>query len=295
MKKVFISAGHGGKDSGAIGNGFKEKDLTLKIAMACGNYLSNQGVAILMSRTKDEDDDLVQEANESNAYKPDLAVSVHINAGGGDGAEAWYSVTGGIGKTLAENILASITALTGQNSRGARTRVGSGGKDYYGFIRRTNAHAVIVECAFIDNAKDIEIINTDVKCTNMGVAIAKGILKTLGIDDTPVTITKPLPKPNLSNEELAREVLQGKWGNGEERKKRLTEAGYNYESVQRCVNELTKKNNTATKQMKSYEVIAKEVMKGVWGNGATRKKKLQQAGYNYTEVQKIVNRLSGKR
>lgn len=134
-----------------------------------------------MSRTKDEDDSLSEEIRECNAYSPDLAVDIHNNAGGGDGAEAFYHYGGGLSKTLAENILAEIVKI-GQNSRGAKIRKNSNGKDYYGFIRETSCPAVIIECAFIDNATDLEILATDGKRKLMGQVIAKGILKTLGIE-----------------------------------------------------------------------------------------------------------------
>lgn len=248
-KKVFISAGHGGSDSGAVGNGFKEKDLNLSIAMACGNYLKSKGVEVQMSRVKDEDDDLNQEARESNAFGPDLTVSIHNNAGGGDGVEAWYSIVGGLGKTCAENILAEVVKI-GQNSRGAKTRKGSNGRDYYGFIRQTKAPAVIVECAFIDNATDIQIINTEPKRVVMGEAIAKGILKTLGISDSaPMTTPAPTTK---SIEEVAKEVIAGKYGNGEARKIALKNAGYDYAAVQARVNEIV--NGSKTSSFTAYKV-----------------------------------------
>lgn len=180
MRKVFLGVGHGGSDSGAVALGRKEKDLNLAIALACEDELVRHGVSVMMSRTKDENDSLNEEIKECNAYGPDLAVDIHNNAGGGDGAEAFYHHGGGKGKTLAENILAEIVAI-GQNSRGAKTRKNSAGKDYYGFIRETKAPAVIVECAFVDNAKDIQIIDTDAECKAMGIAIAKGILKSLNI------------------------------------------------------------------------------------------------------------------
>ena len=180
MKKIYINPGHSDKDPGAVGNGFSEKDLNLAIALACQDELARHGVLVKMSRTKDENDDLVEEINECNAFKPDLALDIHNNAGGGDGAEAYHHHGGGVGKTLAENILAEIVAI-GQNSRGAKIRKNANGDDYYGFIRQTNCPAVIVECAFIDNAKDIQIIDTADEQTKMGAALAKGILKTLGI------------------------------------------------------------------------------------------------------------------
>lgn len=180
MAKVFLGVGHGGKDPGAVGNGFHEADLNLAIAMACQGELVRHGVTVGMSRTTDADDTLVEEINECNAFNPDLALDIHNNAGGGDGAEAYHHHGGGVGKTLAVNILDEIVKI-GQNSRGAKIRKNANGDDYYGFIRQTNCPAVIVECAFVDNAKDIKIIDTAAEQKAMGVALAKGILKTLGI------------------------------------------------------------------------------------------------------------------
>ena len=85
---------------------------------------------------------------------------------------------------------------------------------------------------------------------------------------------------------VAKEVIAGKWGSGDDRKKKLTAAGYNYDTVQKKVNELLKAS-----AKKSVAEIAKEVVSGKWGNGADRKKKLEAAGYNYAEVQKEVNKL----
>lgn len=181
MAKVFISAGHGGSDPGAVANNTKEKDLNLSIALACRDELTRHGVEVRMSRTTDENDPLSEEIKECNAYGPDLAVSIHNNAGGGDGAEVFHSHLGGKGKTLAENILAEIVNV-GQNSRGAKVRKNANGKDYYGFIRETSCPAVIVECAFIDNATDLKILATESNRKVMGIAVAKGILKSLGVE-----------------------------------------------------------------------------------------------------------------
>lgn len=52
----------------------------------------------------------------------------------------------------------------------------------------------------------------------------------------PAPTPEPTPAPKKSNEEIAQEVIAGKWGNGEERKKRLTDAGYDYQAVQDIVN-----------------------------------------------------------
>ena len=191
MAKVFLGVGHGGSDPGAIGvNGVHEADLNLSIALACQAELVRHGVSVLMSRTKDENDTINDEIKECNAYNPDLAIDIHNNAGGGDGAEAYHHHGGGKGKVLAENVLAEIVAI-GQNSRGAKIRKNASGKDYYAFIRETKAPAIIVECAFVDNAKDMQIIDTEAECKVMGVAIAKGILATLNI----AWVAEPKPEP----------------------------------------------------------------------------------------------------
>lgn len=184
MKKVFIGAGHGGQDSGAVGRGgLLEKDLNLSIAKACGEALERSGVNVLLSRTKDEADTADQEVAECNAYAPDLAVDIHNNAGGGDGAEVFHSHVGGEGKRLADNILAEFVKL-GQKSRGAKTRLNGSGSDYYAFIRKTKASAVIVECAFVDST-DIALIDTEAERIKVGEAIARGILQTLGMPYIP--------------------------------------------------------------------------------------------------------------
>lgn len=87
--------------------------------------------------------------------------------------------------------------------------------------------------------------------------------------------------------EVAKEVIAGKWGNGEDRKSRLVAAGYNYAEVQNRVNAILK-GTTATK---SVTEVAKEVIAGKWGNGADRKNRLTAAGYDYNAVQNKVNEL----
>ena len=85
---------------------------------------------------------------------------------------------------------------------------------------------------------------------------------------------------------IADEVIAGKWGNGNDRKTNLENAGYNYQEVQNKVNE---KLGVSTSSKKSNETIANEVIKGLWGNGQERKDRLTQAGYDYNAIQKIVN------
>lgn len=219
-KKVFLGVGHGGNDSGAVGNGLYEENLNLSIALACNDVLVRHGVKTQMSRTKDENDTLNEEIKECNTFKPDLAIDIHNNAGGGDGAEAYYHYGGGLSKTLADNVLAEIVKI-GQNSRGAKTRKNAQGRDYYGFIRETSAPAVIVECAFIDNKTDIAIIDTAAEQKTMGIAIAKGILKTLGI--AYVEEKKPTTSGKIYRVQVGAFTVKA---NAEGMQKRLLASGY---------------------------------------------------------------------
>lgn len=91
--------------------------------------------------------------------------------------------------------------------------------------------------------------------------------------------------PEKSVDEVAKEVINGKWGNGDDRKKKLIAAGYDYDKVQDKVNALLKKPKVDVTK------IAKEVIAGKWGNGKERRSKLTAAGYDYDTIQKRVNEL----
>jgi len=90
-------------------------------------------------------------------------------------------------------------------------------------------------------------------------------------------------------DELAHEVIEGKWGNGVTRQKKLLAEGYDYKSVQARVNEILLEHKK--KGLKSIHAVALEVINGKWGNGSARKKKLESAGYDYKTVQSEVNRI----
>lgn len=102
-------------------------------------------------------------------------------------------------------------------------------------------------------------------------------LRFQGLDDE----TDPLNRIDL----VAREVLQGKWGNGDERKKKLENAGYVYSLVQLRVNQL------ASGKGKFVDEVAREVIRGDWGNEPERSSKLIAANYHPGLVQKRVNEI----
>lgn len=188
MAKVYIGVGHGGSDSGAV-KYLVEKDVNLKMALACRDYLKAAGVDVKISRTTDKDSSITEKVTAANSWGADLAIDIHNNAGGGDGAEVYHSIVGGTGKRLANNILNEFEKI-GQNIRGAKTKQESG-TDYFGFIRLTDMPAVITEAVFVDNTADSAQADTDAECKAFGIAIAKGVLRTLGIADNVITSNTP--------------------------------------------------------------------------------------------------------
>lgn len=172
-KKVFIGVGHGGSDPGAAANGLRESDVNLTMALAMKAELERNGVAVGISRTRDENDRLAEEIEECNAFRPDLAVEIHNNAGGGDGFEVYINGRDAAARRLAERIEEEVRAI-GQNSRGVKvsTRLG--------WVNRVKAPAVLCEGFFLDS-KDHEIANTAEKQKRFGMAYAKAVLAQLGI------------------------------------------------------------------------------------------------------------------
>ena len=109
-------------------------------------------------------------------------------------------------------------------------------------------------------------------------------------DDVRINPTEYLDKDIIvantkTVDEVAKDVIAGKYGNYPERKTRLEADGYNYSEVQGKVNEMLKGNK------KSIDEVAKEVIQGKYGNQPDRQKKLEAEGYNYREVQNRVNKM----
>ena len=174
MATIFLSAGHGGRDPGAVANGLYEKTINLNVLLACKSELERHGIKVVCSRLKDDNDPVSQEVNEANASNASLAISFHINAGGGNGFEAFYYKTSANGKKLASLCEKYVKSL-GQNSRGIKSG------DHLYFIKKTAMTAVLVESFFLDNADDKNIGDTLSEQSAFGVAYAKAILEYFGI------------------------------------------------------------------------------------------------------------------
>ena len=151
VKRIFIDAGHGGADPGAVGNGLREKDITLAISLRQKELFEAAGYTVIMSRTDDTYVNLDARTTKANASGVDLLISNHVNAGGGKGAEVWCSLYGDTGRIIADRICNNLSTLF--YNRGVKTRQGENG-DYLHMIRESQMPTVLIEHGFIDNIDD---------------------------------------------------------------------------------------------------------------------------------------------
>jgi len=105
---------------------------------------------------------------------------------------------------------------------------------------------------------------------------------------SPEAPKRSTPQPGkLSNLQVAREVILGLWGNGQDRANRLRASGYNVSEIQRLVNNML----DPASNLRPLDQIAAEVIRGNWGNGSERYNRLRSAGYDPQAVQHLVNKL----
>ena len=195
-RKVFIGVGHGGSDPGATANGLKEKDVNLVTAAMMKVELERHGVNVGISRMTCMDDRLSESIKKANAFKPEIAIDIHNNAGGGKGFEAYRQQTVG---SPAESLRLGAAIETrvktiGQNSRGIKGEHHPSQGYIYGWLKDCQCTALLVEGAFLDNPADVQMINTITKQEAFGVAYAQGTLDYLGIPWNPAQNQKEAEK-----------------------------------------------------------------------------------------------------
>lgn len=180
-KKILLSVGHGrnasgGYDPGALsrdGN-YEEHKIAREIAKYASEYLgcrlmNYDGTLCLGDRIK-----------EVNAIMPDFCADIHLNAGGGTGTETFYFHGSPTGKKAAKAISRNIAEAFSCRDRGAKTKLNSQGKDYFGYIRQTKPCAVLIETLFIDSSSDLEKIKTESGMKKCGEAIGRALEEIFG-------------------------------------------------------------------------------------------------------------------
>ena len=192
-KKIFIDPGHSISDPGAVGYEV-ERDLNEKVAKFTNEHL----LANYVCETKVDpvtNKSLSAVADHANEWKADFLLSIHFNAGGGDGFEAlvYGENTVPMGKVFEKYVLA-----IGQNSRGVKLRPD------LAVLRQSAMPAVLCEGAFVDNKKDIEDWNDDAELKKLGEAYAKAVAEVMNLEQiikaelTPAPVPEPAPAPKGS-------------------------------------------------------------------------------------------------
>jgi len=181
MRKVWIDAGHGGKDPGACKNGLQEKDIVLTISLEIKKQLERDydGVQVELSRSKDVFLELKERTTAANKAGADLLVSIHCNAGGGAGGFESFRYTGGSAASRSlQNVLHTdiMAALKPYNviDRGQKA------KNLH-MCRESRMPAVLTENLFIDVAADATKLKRREVIDALIAGHVAGIVKYLGL------------------------------------------------------------------------------------------------------------------
>ena len=205
IKTIVIDAGHGGSDSGAVGYGLRECDLTLAIARACRDELETYGNArVIMTRDNDTTVDLMDRPKVAVNAGANLFVSIHINSedsGSARGVEVWIPLEASwypgfheLGQKLSDKVLDKLVDL-GLAYRGTKSDYYdyNGKQLYYPDGSRADAFAVIrgcreggvpgilIEHGFISNQHDASLLSSADYLRQLGVADAQAIAEQLGL------------------------------------------------------------------------------------------------------------------
>lgn len=183
MTNIVIDPGHGGIDSGAIGNGLEEKDLNLRVSKYIYNRLQELGIPSVLTRTEDEylpkEKRINRIRNLTNNNSDFILISNHINAGSGEGAEVVYSLKN---NDLFSNLVLDKIGEKGQLKRKVYQRrlPENPNQDYYYILRESNSNEpILVEYGFIDNKRDAEKLVNNIE--EYGEAVVEAITEYLNI------------------------------------------------------------------------------------------------------------------
>ena len=198
---VLLDPGHGGIDGGAeSADGECEKNINLNICFKVRDILDQNGIRVVMTRESDcglysdgkssirakKTEDLRARLDMSYKLKPDAFVSVHLNSYREDrsvfGAQAFYTSEGDEGVCEMSRVLAEkIQALLVSYIENGNTRTAMAKGDVL-LMKEARYPTVIVECGFLSNAEEAELLQTDEYQDTVSRAIADGILGYLGIE-----------------------------------------------------------------------------------------------------------------
>lgn len=254
--KILLMNGHGDGDSGATGNGYKECDLTRELADLVESKLKKYATVVRYPKSRNAFADV-----ESGSFKShvsggvsniDYAFEIHFNAykkdetkdGKMKGSEC-YVTSRESGITVEQAIMKNLSDFFPLRDN----------DNVFDGVKRTNflvintlkdygVSGALLETCFIDDADDIATYKSNKD--KIAQAIVDGIAEGFGLkassgSNTSTSTSKPSSGSSTSSNkktisQIAKEVINGEWGNGDTRKKKLEAAGYDYDEVQKEVN-----------------------------------------------------------
>ena len=182
---IVIDAGHGANDPGKVGvNGVLEKDIKLAVAIRLRTMLENKGYRVVMTRdtdailadknaTNQKREDMVARVHVIEEADPVMAVSVHQNSfsnGAVCGPQVFYYSESPEGKEIAMTMQESLDEILAPES----PRKTKANNEYY-MLKKTPTPTVIVECGFLSNDREAELLSTELYQNKVARAIYFGI------------------------------------------------------------------------------------------------------------------------
>ena len=187
--KVFIDAGHGGTDPGALGYGYRESDLNLQVAKKVESKLKSKGIDVKMSRNSDIFYSLSERAEMANDYGADAFVSIHQNsaeAKSANGIETYYNRKKEEDRPLSNDIQKQVISQTGANNRGVKNAE-------FTVLVKSEMISALVECGFITNESEVKKLSDPSYQDKLATGIANGIEEYLKsnviIEESQITAT----------------------------------------------------------------------------------------------------------
>lgn len=225
--RVYIDAGHGGKDSGATGNGVHEKNVVLDLAKRIEKKLKENysNVEVMQTRTKDVFLELRERTDKANKWKADAFISLHNNASVDKAAKGFetFIYNGSIGSdTIAFQNVMHQEIMNQINGSNVKDR----GKKRANFhvLRESRMKAILTENLFVSNSAEAELLKNDAFLDKVAVGHVNGLEKFFGLERT----IRP-PTDDEPNTGELYQVIAGTFSsyeNAENQVKKLKNDGY---------------------------------------------------------------------
>lgn len=182
---IVIDAGHGASDPGKVGvNGALEKDINLAIARKLSGIFENKGYKVVMTRDSDEiladknatnqkREDMVGRVKVIEEAEPFLTISIHQNSFSNAavcGPQVFYYAESPQGKDIATAVQASLDKILAPES----PRKTKANNEYY-MLKKTPTPTVIVECGFLSNDREAELLVSELYQDKVARAIYFGV------------------------------------------------------------------------------------------------------------------------